>query len=98
MCNRPGDSAPTQELYQAVLRDHLCPDLRQAFQDYVTTGTKVQALRAMLASAPFGEFTALGQQLAVNAPVDDALGWEALKDLPFASTLQNQEPMGGELW
>ena len=83
LCNKSGDQVSRQELYQAVLMDHLCANPARAFQDYLTSGTKVRALQAMLASAPFREFTALSQRLAVNAPVDDAMGWEALKDLPL---------------
>ena len=83
LCNGGPREERTKELYQAVLMDHLTEDPERALKEYVSTGAKVQALQAMLASEPFREFTALCQCLAVDAPVSDDLGWEALKSLPL---------------
>ncbi|CAE7227139.1 GIP [Symbiodinium sp. CCMP2592] len=83
MCNSGPSGERTQELYQAVLLDHLADDPERSLKEYIAQGTKVQALQAMLACAPFREFTALCQGLAVDSPVSDDQGWEALKSLPL---------------
>ena len=64
LCNGGSREERTKELYQAVLMDHLTEDPERALKEYVSTGAKVQALQAMLASEPFREFTALCQCLA----------------------------------
>ena len=78
-----GDVAPSPEFFQAVLMDHLQGDACSVFQQYLTEGTKVQALRAMLSSEPFRGYVTQCQGLAVDNPIHDEQGWKVMKALPL---------------